>query len=158
MTVHIDTYADYPSDRRGRRWAGLLVAVVFILCALPLSAQEEWYVGKPIADFTFVGLDTVSENELLPLVRPYIGAEFSLEVFWEIQETLYALDYFESIEATSFFIEIASAGHHRIQTSQPVQCFSEMAGFITECCRSFPFLLANPIPKFFNAAPIPVAI
>ena len=101
MTVHIDTYADYPSDRRGRRWAGLLVAVVFILCALPLSAQEEWYVGKPIADFTFVGLDTVSENELLPLVRPYIGAEFSLEVFWEIQETLYALDYFESIEANA---------------------------------------------------------
>jgi len=101
MTVHTDTYADYPSDRRGRRWAGLLVAVVFILCALPLSAQEEWYMGKPIADFTFVGLDTVSENELLPLVRPYIGAEFSLEVFWEIQETLYALDYFESIEANA---------------------------------------------------------
>ncbi len=101
MTVHTDTYASYPSDSRGRRWAGLLVAVVFILCALPLSAQEEWYMGKPIADFTFVGLDTVSENELLPLVRPYIGAEFSLEVFWEIQETLYALDYFESIEANA---------------------------------------------------------
>jgi outer membrane protein insertion porin family len=58
-------------------------------------------MGKPIADFTFIGLDTVSENELVPLVRPYIGTEFSLEVFWEIQETLYALDYFESIEANA---------------------------------------------------------
>lgn len=101
MTAHIDTYTNYPCDRRGRRCAGLLLALVFILCALPLSAQEEWYMGKPIADFTFIGLDTVSENELLPLVRPYIGTEFSLEVFWEIQETLYALDYFESIEANA---------------------------------------------------------
>ena len=101
MTAHIDTYTNYPGDRRGRRCAGLLLAVVFILCALPLSAQEEWYMGKPIADFTFIGLDTVSENELLPLVRSYIGTEFSLEVFWEIQETLYALDYFESIEANA---------------------------------------------------------
>ncbi len=101
MTAHIDTYTNYPGDRRGRRCAGLLLAVVFILCALPLSAQEEWYMGKPIADFTFIGLDTVSENELLPLVRSYIGTEFSLEVFWEIQETLYALDFFESIEANA---------------------------------------------------------
>ena len=101
MTAHIDTYTNYPGDRRGRRRAGLLLAVVFVLCALPLSAQEEWYMGKPIADFAFIGLDTVSENELLPLVRPYIGTEFSLEVFWEIQETLYALDYFESIEANA---------------------------------------------------------
>jgi outer membrane protein insertion porin family len=77
------------------------LAIVLILCALPLSAQDEWYLGKPIADITFVGLDTVSENELLPLVRPYIGTEFSLEVFWEIQESLYALDYFESIEANA---------------------------------------------------------
>ena len=80
---------------------GLLLAALLILCVLPLSAQNEWYMGKPIADFIFVGLDTVTENELLPLVRPYIGTEFSLEVFWEIQESLYALDYFESIEANA---------------------------------------------------------
>jgi len=79
----------------------LVLAALLILCALPLSAQDEWYMGKPIADFIFVGLDTVAENELLPLVRPYIGAEFTLEVFWEIQETLYALDYFEAIEANA---------------------------------------------------------
>jgi outer membrane protein insertion porin family len=94
-------------ERRKRRGCpngpcrSLFLAIVLILCALPLSAQDEWYLGKPIADITFVGLDTVSENELLPLVRPYIGTEFSLEVFWEIQESLYALDYFESIEANA---------------------------------------------------------
>ena len=79
----------------------IVLALILILCALPLSAQEDWYIDKPIADFNFVGLDTVTENELLPLVRPYIGTEFSLEIFWEIQESLYALDYFESIEANA---------------------------------------------------------
>jgi outer membrane protein insertion porin family len=90
--------------RRGRSirpFRSLFLIIFLILSVLPLSAQDEWYIGKPIADFRFVGLDTVSENELLPLVRPYIGAEFTLEVFWEIQESLYALDYFESIEANA---------------------------------------------------------
>jgi outer membrane protein insertion porin family len=84
-----------------RPFRSLVLVFFLILCALPLSAQDEWYMGKPIADFTFIGLDTVTENELLPLVRPYIGTEFSLDVFWEIQESLYALDYFESIEANA---------------------------------------------------------
>lgn len=74
---------------------------LFVFCALGLSAQEEWYIGKPIKDFTFIGLDTVSENELRPIVRPYIGSNFSLDIFWEIQEKLYALDYFESIESNA---------------------------------------------------------
>jgi outer membrane protein insertion porin family len=88
-------------DRPFRPFRSLVLVSFLILCTLPLSAQDEWYMGKPIADFKFVGLDTVSENELLPLVRPYIGMEFDLEVFWEIQESLYALDYFESIEANA---------------------------------------------------------
>ena len=97
--------SNFESKKRRDRpiWSfrGLVLVIFLILSALPLSAQDEWYMGKPIADFNFVGLDTVSENELLPLVRPYIGTEFSLEVFWEIQESLYALDYFESIEANA---------------------------------------------------------
>jgi outer membrane protein insertion porin family len=79
----------------------LVLACLLILCALPLAAQDEWYMGKPIVDIIFNGLDTVSENELFPLVRPYIGDDFDLEIFWEIQESLYALDYFESIEANA---------------------------------------------------------
>ncbi len=101
MKVDNAIYATSPASRLGAQLTAIVLASVFILCAFPLSAQEEWYMGKPIADFTFVGLDTVSENELLPIVRPYIGTEFSIETFWEIQETLYALDYFESIEANA---------------------------------------------------------
>ncbi|HEC61725.1 MAG TPA: outer membrane protein assembly factor BamA [bacterium] len=78
-----------------------LLMILFIFCSLGLWAQEEWYIGKVIKDFSFVGLDTVQEAELKPIVRPYVGEEFSLEVFWEIQEKLYALEYFDSIESNA---------------------------------------------------------
>ncbi len=78
-----------------------ILAGILLLCALAASAQEEWYIGKPIQDFRFTGLESVSDNELTALVQPYIGKDFSLELFWEIQEKLYALDYFESIESNA---------------------------------------------------------
>ncbi len=96
--IHRAVFSARPIVRHPLAVALVLLVVV---CVAPLSAQEEWYMGKPIADFAFIGLDTVSENELVPIVRRYIGVEFSLDIFWEIQETLYALDYFESIEANA---------------------------------------------------------
>ena len=78
-----------------------ILAGILLFCAFAASAQEEWYIGKPIKDFTFTGLESVSSNELAALVQPYLGREFSLELFWEIQEALYALDYFESIESNA---------------------------------------------------------
>ncbi len=79
-----------------------LTAVTFVLIfAASAHAQDEWYIGKPIAGFTFVGLENISESELQPIVRPYVGQTFSLDVFWEIQEKLYALDYFQSIESNA---------------------------------------------------------
>ena len=78
-----------------------ILAGILLFCAIAAYAQEEWYIGKPIKDFTFTGLQSVSSNELTALVQPYVGSDFSLELFWEIQEKLYALDYFESIESNA---------------------------------------------------------
>jgi outer membrane protein insertion porin family len=80
-----------------RKWFILL----FALCAAGVFAQEEWYLGKPISDIRFVGLQTVTRSELEPVVRSYIGQEFTLDTFFQIQDKLYALDYFESIEANA---------------------------------------------------------
>ena len=67
-----------------------------------LGAQEEgWYIGKPIREFVFTGLTSVSVDELRPIIRPYVGQKFSYDLFWEIQEKLYAVDYFESIEVNA---------------------------------------------------------
>jgi outer membrane protein insertion porin family len=76
----------------------LILIITLSLPAFALSAQEEWYQNVPIFDIVFEGLDTISENELRPIVRPYLGEPFTLDLFWDIQEKLYALDYFESIE------------------------------------------------------------
>ncbi|TFG57956.1 MAG: outer membrane protein assembly factor BamA, partial [Spirochaetales bacterium] len=76
-----------------------ILSCFLALCALfPLYSQEnpDWYLGKPIVDVRFKGLKTVSKNELEGIVKPYIGRQFSDEVFLDLQSTLYALDYFES--------------------------------------------------------------
>ncbi len=77
-----------------------LVALAVLAGLHPLRAQErEWYVGREIRDFSFEGLESVSVNELRPIVRPYVGKPFSMELFWEIQGKLYELDYFEQVDA-----------------------------------------------------------
>lgn len=75
-----------------KRW---LAAVFALLCA-PLFAQE-WFVDKPILDIEFVGLDTVSENELSVIVEQFIGESFTEPLFAELQRQLWALDLFESL-------------------------------------------------------------
>ena len=73
-----------------RKWPAILLALLVLAPAA--FAQDEWYIGKPIADFRFTGLQIVNESELAPIVRPYVGQEFTLDVFFEIQDKLYALD------------------------------------------------------------------
>jgi outer membrane protein insertion porin family len=78
----------------------VVFVLLMILTVSSISAQEdEWYVGKVIKDFSFVGLKTVTIGELRPIVRPYIGQLFTMELFWEVQGKLFALDYFDEINA-----------------------------------------------------------
>ncbi len=82
----------------------LLVLLILVLASGVLFAQtteEEWYLDKPIKNIEFNGLETVKQSTLEPIVRPYIGKAFTLELFWEIQGKLYALDYFQSIEGNA---------------------------------------------------------
>jgi len=78
-----------------------VLALLFMVSCFGLSAQEEWYLDKPIVQITFTGLSAIKENELKPIARPYIDKPFSMQIFYELQEKLYALEYFESIEANA---------------------------------------------------------
>jgi len=76
------------------------IRILILLVILPINAfaqEEQWYEGKPISDIQFEGLGTVSENELLGLIRPYLGRTYTDSLSWEIQSKLYALDYFNII-------------------------------------------------------------
>ncbi len=74
-------------------------------------APADWYLGKPIKDFTFNGLVTVKQEELRPIVAPYIGKSFSVDpLLWEIEAKLYALDYFETIVPNAVPADEARSG------------------------------------------------
>lgn len=83
-----------------------LPAMALLLAAVPGTAQQAdgqqadpWYYGKPIRAVEFAGLDTVEESELRPIVDPYLDQPFELELFYEMQDALYASELFESLDA-----------------------------------------------------------
>jgi outer membrane protein insertion porin family len=79
--------------------------VMVIIMLLPLYhylfAQNDanWFIGKPIQKFTYTGLDVISQGTLDNILQKYIGMPFSYDLYYEIQNKLYALEYFESIAA-----------------------------------------------------------
>ncbi|MCX7025627.1 MAG: outer membrane protein assembly factor BamA [Spirochaetes bacterium] len=71
-----------------------------ILAAATAFAQEsgEWYYGKPIADIQFTGLIHVQKTEVEPLVRRFKGKAFDDTLWYELYNSLFSLECFESIE------------------------------------------------------------
>ena len=76
-----------------------LIILLFICFFLAAQDDSNWFLDKPILGFSFSGLVTVAEVELQTLLEDYIGKIFNYDLFWEIQNRLYALDYFESVTA-----------------------------------------------------------
>ncbi len=65
------------------------------------SQENNWYNGKPIIKIEFKGLTSIEEVELDEIFKPYKGKSFSDEVYWEILQKIYALDYFTDIVPTA---------------------------------------------------------
>ena len=80
---------------------GCLTIILFTTILFGLAAQEDqaWYIDKPIVDIEFRDLQHVSESELEPIVKPFIGQNFSDSLFMDLQSKLYALNYFSRIRA-----------------------------------------------------------
>lgn len=78
--------------------AALLFSAIIIT---GLFAQDNgpWFIGKPMVGFQFVGLQSVSENELLGLLDSYKNQPFSYDLYEEMQNKLLSLEYFESVSA-----------------------------------------------------------
>ena len=83
-----------------------LLAVFLLMIAAGLyflSAQEsdDWYYGKPIRDIKFNGLDNVTESDLRGITERFVGELFSDELFADLINKLFALDFFEDITPTA---------------------------------------------------------
>lgn len=93
-----------------------ILGLVFFLFAIACFAQvsEGWYNGKPLLGVQFKGLQNISVSELDEIFKSYKKQAFSDELYWEILQKIYALDYFTDIvpkaipaddEYTSVFLE-----------------------------------------------------
>ena len=73
---------------------------MFTITVFTLFSQEDddWFMGKPIKDIRFTGLNNIAQSELEALILMYTGIEFNEIIFWDIQSKLYALEYFDRIE------------------------------------------------------------
>jgi outer membrane protein insertion porin family len=75
----------------------ILLGLFYAIGGAWAQSDEPWYVGKPIVDIEFEGVEFVPLGELEDLVAPYLGMPFQDELYWELEERLYATEYFESM-------------------------------------------------------------
>jgi outer membrane protein insertion porin family len=81
-----------------RKAIALLFLLVIPISAIISQTSDEWYIDKPITGVVFEGLSSVNSKELDGVTAPYINKKFTNDLFWELQDKLYALDYFETIQ------------------------------------------------------------
>jgi len=76
--------------------------ILFFSALLPAFGQDVWYVNKEIEDIKFEGLYMISETELEGVTNSYIGKKFTDDTFMELQNKLFALDFFEDITSSAY--------------------------------------------------------
>ncbi len=68
------------------------------VCVFALSAQsEDWYYNKPIKDIKFSGLHVTGSSEMETVVSEFEGKNFSDELYIDIINKIYNLDFFDDI-------------------------------------------------------------
>ncbi|MEI8092950.1 MAG: outer membrane protein assembly factor BamA [Spirochaetales bacterium] len=77
--------------------ATLLAVLVPVGGQTPAASTDAWYLGKPITDIRFEGLVTVARSEIDGVLKPFLGKPFSDELFQELQNALYGLDFFQGL-------------------------------------------------------------
>lgn len=77
----------------------LTVLLMFIIIGGLCFSQtpENWYQDKPIRGIVYKGLQSVSKTELDGLFSAQMGKPFTDDRYWDILQTLYALEYFTEI-------------------------------------------------------------
>lgn len=77
----------------------LIALLLLLFCIGGAFAQvsDDWYQNKPIRTISFEGLKNVQRSELDGLFSSYLGKNFSDELYWDVLQKLYALEYFTEI-------------------------------------------------------------
>lgn len=76
----------------------ILILFFFFLFIFPAATQEsDWFEDKPLIDIKFIGINKASLSEIKAVVKDYIGMLFSRELYYEIENKLWDLDFFDDI-------------------------------------------------------------
>ncbi len=77
----------------------LIALLVMLFCVIGLHAQvaDDWYQNKTIRAITFEGLKNVARTELDGLLSSFRGKPYTDELYWDILQKLFALEYFDDI-------------------------------------------------------------
>ena len=74
------------------------VLFFFFVSVFALSAQsDEWYWNQPISKIDFNGLKNVKKSDLTGITSSFIDSPFTDDVYNELLDRLYSLEYFEDI-------------------------------------------------------------
>lgn len=79
----------------------VIATAVCLLCfGFVLFAQSDgWYYGKPIKFISFKGLSAINSTDIVPYTDQYLDKTFDDELYLDILNTVYSLEYFEDISA-----------------------------------------------------------
>ena len=73
----------------------LFFSILGFLSAQSNNSTEPWYMGKPIKNIQFEGLNHVSPSDLDGIISQFIGSNYSPGVYKDLQSKLFALDLFK---------------------------------------------------------------
>ena len=71
--------------------------VLFLSAWVFAQTNDSWYYGKKIRNIDFKGLENVNSMELDGVTAPFIGKEFTDELYLDLLNKVYALDLFEDV-------------------------------------------------------------
>ncbi len=86
-------------DRSLKLIIALLVLLVGVF-AQPAFSQDsdDWFYDKPIKAVTFNGLKNIKASDLEGVTSAYVGKPFTYDLFADLLNRVFALDYFSDIE------------------------------------------------------------
>ncbi|MDR2942190.1 MAG: outer membrane protein assembly factor BamA [Treponema sp.] len=79
----------------------VLLIIFTAVCGFSQQEQHDWFTGKPINDILFSGIKKISQSELEALVFPYKGRIYDEDLYTEILNKLFALNYFVNINIST---------------------------------------------------------
>ncbi len=79
----------------------MLLSVLIVVGTVSAQNSDDWYYDKEIVNIDFIGLKSVDPQDLESVVSPFLGEQFTDDVYSEILNRIYALEYFDDIIPTA---------------------------------------------------------